>query len=297
MDRHPRKSKALLITFIILVILLVIGYFLLQNTKTVDPVTGETTTSSNKVFSSLFGTAKKKQLVPVENQEKDGVVPSSSNGTQVQPGTNTPIDAGIGSGGSFGAGTGFGVNAGFGTTGSFAPALNPLPSPSGTFNGNLGFTSGTFGGLSFGNNPISGGGSGTSTPGSTPVLSGSADICPVDDPLTYTDAEKAELEVLLRQYYLLASTIKNNDDIAVLNNELAEYRALINKANDFTNQCVAEKTAPGYTGPQSVLTNPYYSGGSSSSTYLPGEQSPWIQANPGASIADYPDFENIFNIW
>jgi hypothetical protein len=295
MDRNPRKSKAVIIAIIVVLILVLAGYFLLRKTTTTDPVTGETTSSNNKVFSSLFGTSKKKTLTPVEKSEKDGISNVPENTTPSGTGTNTSIDAGIGSSGSFGTNSGFGVNSGFGSTGSFAPTLKPLPTPGGgSFSSNFGTTSG-LNGLTFGNGSGSGSTPNTLT-GSNPQT-GSPDICPIDDPLTYTDDEKAQLEELLRQYYLLASNIKTNDDIALINNDLSGYRSLIDQSNSLTNQCVSEKSNSSYTGPQIVKDNPYYSGGSSNQTYLPSQTSAWIQGNPGTTISDYGDFENIFDIW
>ena len=104
-----------------------------------------------------------------------------------------------------------------------------------------------------------------------------------ENPLKFTDAEKRELDKLLRQFYRVAPKLKTQDDV------LAEYSAregyidLYKEARDLTQQCfnqrypvennanrVAVGATPNYTGPQETKTNPYYqpAGVVSSPTYI-----------------------------
>jgi len=56
-------------------------------------------------------------------------------------------------------------------------------------------------------------------------------------PLEYTDAEKAELAVLLRKFYLIASTLKTTDDIQLTYNKINKYKALSSQIIGLTASC------------------------------------------------------------
>ena len=78
------------------------------------------------------------------------------------------------------------------------------------------------------------------------------------NPLTFTSAEKKELDDLLRKYYLIASTLKTKNDINLVYAEIAQYRAFIEQITDLTNQCYTELKSPNYTGPKTQYGNPWY---------------------------------------
>ncbi len=324
----------MIITIIVVIILLIAGYFLLRNIRTTsDPAQEGEPRSGNRIFNSLFGTSKKETvLVPVEitetgestdnalgntatgNTTGNTTEEGSSNNQQsigqqsneqsqgieggggIEGGTGSNSSTGLDSNGNFNT-DGMGSDTtGFGQSESISPTLNPLPIPPSTGVGSLGGSSGSGSG-SLGTSP----GAGTS-PGPVSSLAAAAatpspDICPIDDPLVFTNAEKAELDILLRQYYLIAPAIKGDDDIALLEYDIKTYEPLLNQANSLINQCIVQKSALGYTGPQAIKANPYYPTRIGDPTYLPGQTSPWIQAHPESSISDYAEFELIFGIW
>jgi hypothetical protein len=82
-------------------------------------------------------------------------------------------------------------------------------------------------------------------------------MCP-DDPLVFTEDEKAELAVLLRQYYLLAPSLRIEDDVTLLDYDNQTNEELVKQATTLISDCKAQKARPGYTGPKEVKDNPYY---------------------------------------
>lgn len=60
------------------------------------------------------------------------------------------------------------------------------------------------------------------------------------NPLTFTDDEKARLEELLRKFYLTASTLRTTDDIATIYDEIDQYQNLINQTDNLSKQCYLE---------------------------------------------------------
>ena len=69
--------------------------------------------------------------------------------------------------------------------------------------------------------------------------------CAVFDqyPLEFTDEEKAQLAELLRKFYLLAPTLKTEDDLNLLYNEIDRYKGLINQTKELTRQCYLESAS------------------------------------------------------
>ena len=100
-----------------------------------------------------------------------------------------------------------------------------------------------------------------------------ANMCP-DDPLDnyYTEEEKAKLTLLRRKFYLIAPTIKSEDDINLVKNEANQNNALVTQSNELIKDCRAQKdpytdggasrkkalATPNYTGPTTVSGNPYW---------------------------------------
>ena len=158
---------------------------------------------------------------------------------------------------------------------SVSPAFNPIPTPDNS-NSNTGSSPST---------TLSGSTSLSNTTNSGPTLAPiTPKICQIDDPLVYTPAEQAQLDILLKQYYLISPSLKTSDDLALELNDMNQNQSLINQSNTLTNQCMQQKSAPSYTGPQSIKDNPYYqdpSGTNSNTPYLPA----------------YTQFEQILNIW
>jgi hypothetical protein len=348
MNEHKSKTKAFIITFSVVLILLIAGYYVFSSIKSDTGTSQVSGSSSNigKFFSSLFTTKKPTELNTntsgasttagtgttgtgeataqakqpgfftslynsvlgrsntSTNPNNSGTLgagttnpnisPTSNNTASFPTGTtgttggfNTSTGAGasdgFGTGGAQGGGNGFVTTGGFGIT----PTLNPVPTPG----GGTGFTTGTGAGPStgsFGSSNGSGGGDGfgsgekgggfVTTTGAGPITGDKTNIC--DDSLVFTAAEQTKLEDLLRQYYLLAPSLKTDGDISVLLNSKLRNQGTIDDATALTKQCVSQKADPAYTGPQEVKDNPYFKNGSLDA-YLP----------------DFADFEKLFNIW
>jgi len=109
------------------------------------------------------------------------------------------------------------------------------------------------------------------------------DVCLDIDkhPLVFTDAEKAKLAELLRKFYLIAPTLKTEDDIVMIYQEIDNYNSFIGNLNELTKQCYLQtndslgyiefcEMNPGwcnqsedlftntYTGPTTKYGNPWY---------------------------------------
>jgi hypothetical protein len=277
MERNPKKTKAFIITFIVVMVLLIGGYFLFKNSSQIFGT--KNGTDGGKTFSPLLGSSDPKDLsavdkdgVPIDTTSgqggiSDGAGETTSGSTNSSVSTNgvTSTGALISSGIAVGSGSGI-SNSGF-----ITPPFKPLPSP--TNAGTVTTSTNT-------NTP-------TNTPTTTGVITPTVttpttnpNTCITDDPLVFTDAEKTELDALLRQYYLIAPNLKLDDDLALVDNDIITNQSLIDQANSLTNQCEIQKSSLGYTGPQTVKDNPYYSN-SSGSFYLP----------------EFSQLEDLFNIW
>lgn len=359
MDYKPKKSKALIITIIALLILVIVAYFMFKNRETIFSTKG--VTDSSQKFSPLLGTSDKNptDVSQVENPTQPtqgGVTPTTSSNTETQKPESGTITG----------------NANGGTSPlptSIKPPLNPLPTPSSTEcrdkNGNvIACINNTD---PFANNPQCSDrddndrdnltdqadeGCHTDFDATNPSsydpninsekrkkeavssTKTSTNICPEDDPLIFTEEENVELDKLLRQYYLIASTLKTEDDLDVIENDTLQNKALVAQAKELTKDCKDQKSDPSYTGPQTIRNNPYYAEASNTlGTYLSGLTSTWLTTseyyqpnygNPtvsggsfgllgifggsgpsvtwpdayrGPKIKDYAEFEKKFNIW
>ena len=241
---HQRKSKAWIIVLIVVILLVTVVYVLFSDreqifgTKNAEKIT--------KTFSPLLGSSKKTETTNTGNTTGTDIVTTSTDNTGTGTTTGSLSNGdGLNTGDGLGTGEGFGNTGGSGTRNNqggsnYTPPLSPLPTPgSSTGSGTTTTTTTT-----------------TSTP---PIRVNPPDpnFC-YDDPLVFTDAEKEELASLLRQYYLIAPTIKTTDDLALANNDISTNQALLDQVESLTNQCTIEKSSFGYTGPQIVKDNPYY---------------------------------------
>jgi hypothetical protein len=106
-----------------------------------------------------------------------------------------------------------------------------------------------------------------------------------ENPLVFTDAEKAKLAELLRRYYLIAPTLKTEDDIYMTYRELDSYENLIETVDELTNQCYTQTSLASYTGPKTRYGNPWYKSEERGS-YIPttiSDEKPHCEAKPGTS--------------
>jgi hypothetical protein len=311
MENKPKKSKAGIITFIVVVILLVLGYLLFSRSRNQTATQGTSSTNSQafnslsisqrvgNVVSSLFGGNKATPSTQTTSTQ--------TNTTATTPTNTTTSTTNIGTGQPLGGGTlattgdnltttpsdntsGIGTSSsGIGgtTNTAYSPLFNPIPTPDistlPTTTTDLGSSS-------------------SSTITATTQPSTVANSCP-DDPLVFTGAEQAKLSDLLTQFYLIAPNLKSSADVATVTNDVTSDQTLLTQANELTAECTSEKADPLYTGPQVLKDNPYYSNpATSSDSYLPGQTSGWIQNNqlPAPSvgaITSWSDFEKILNIW
>ncbi len=289
METHnPKKSKALLITFIAVLILLIIGYYLFYNRKEVFNSGGGTTVS--KVFGPLLGTSKTPDTTtsgttnPAGTTNPDGTTPGTTTTPTTNPtnvGVKNPdgtftnnsikVDRGVGgtqgpgNAGNFGTASNFGVNTGSGNPNTIAPGYNPIPTP--------GFDS-TQPDIPVYTDPIA-----QNPVTTTPIAP--TNICPADDPLVFTSVENAELATLLEQYYAIAPGLKGEDDLSLATSNNKQNEVLLNKVIDLTNQCESEKNSMAYNGPAEIKSNPYYNSTLRNDSYLP----------------EFSKLEEIFNIW
>jgi len=274
MENNPKKSKAFIITFIVVLILLIIMYVLFANR---DKLLGTKSASTNQNFTA--GSLSQKIGTVVTTTSSGGTTGPSNPTSSSTPPSGTPAQQG--------PSTGVGSTTEVGGTGNtnYSPIFNPIPTPD-----NATPPASTTATLSSGD---------TKGPILQPNQSNS---CP-DDPLVFTDTEQAKLKDLLAQYYIIAPGLKSRDDVSSLTNDISQDQSLLDQANRLTAECTSEKANPVYTGPQTIKNNPYYNTqGGNSDSYLPGQTSDWIQSNQSASpstgkIGSYGDFEKILNIW
>ncbi len=116
-------------------------------------------------------------------------------------------------------------------------------------------------------------------------------MCPVDDPLSnyFTDQDKIDLENYLRQFYLIAPTIKTGDSIKIAENEILDNNSFIGQLDQLIKDCNEQKSKASYTGPQEIISNPYYQG--------PVDSNAYISSQPVKSTQPFSILEKLLNIW
>ena len=295
-ENKPKKSRAFLITLIIMIIILIIGYVVFTHKDQIFGTKSATTSGQN--FTPLSSSGSQKGVSTV-NSTQGGGQNTGNTTTNGNPTANTNATTGSTTSGSFGngatntsgngAGNGTGLTTGDGfTPPTTGPLFNPIPAPGPNYTPPDVTLLPDLTNTDQGNQP--------------PTVTPAPPLCP-DDPLVFTDTEKAELDDLVKQYYLLAPTLKTSDDTLVIQNDINQNQAIIDQANSLTAECQSEKADPAYTGPQAIKSNPYYTNTSPDSpSYLPGQTSDWITNNLNPTnvpdfLKDYADFEKKFNIW
>lgn len=296
MERNPKKSKALVITFIIVLLLLIGGYFVLKNsTKIFGTKSGN---SINKIFAPLLGTSKGKNVTDintVDNNQNNGL---NTGDGQIND-NNQNNNGGLNTGGGNQGGTSGSTGSQTAVTPTIVPPFIPLPPP-GTGGSGCKDQNGKDIPCTIDVPPSLPAqcGDGADNDGDKLVdindpgchidfnegnnlsydasindesrkkdTSGTAigGLCP-DDPLVFTEDEKAELATLLRQYYLLAPTLRIEDDVTLLDYDNQTNEELVKQATTLIKDCKDQKARPGYTGPKEVKDNPYYQNASTSVT-------------------------------
>ena len=82
-------------------------------------------------------------------------------------------------------------------------------------------------------------------------------------PLVFSEEQKAKLAVLLRKFYLLAPSLKTDDDIVSIYSEIDQYRNLMTQIEGLTNQCKSQVAAitnrpAGWNHLDQLRGNPWY---------------------------------------
>jgi hypothetical protein len=78
------------------------------------------------------------------------------------------------------------------------------------------------------------------------------------NPITFTDEEQAELDELLRKFYLIAPTLKSEPDVSLVYSEIENQQNFSNQLDAYISMCYAETSNPTYTGPKEKYGNPWF---------------------------------------
>jgi len=100
------------------------------------------------------------------------------------------------------------------------------------------------------------------------------------NPLSFTEEEKAKLAVLLRKFYLIAPSLKTEDDIISIYSDIDQYQNLINQADGLTKQCKAQTAEGKYFG---IYINEKTGSHYTPST-LPRRGNPWYREGTGGVL-------------
>ncbi len=322
METNPKKSKAFIITFVAILLLLIVGYLIFKNS---DKIFGTAKGSSlSKIFAPLLGTSKQKDLSTINNQTnnngKDLSQTSAGNDKTIAIDTSNNGSNTSGNSSANGSNTGnnlsgYGSNTNGGGKSNVLPPFNPLPNPTtGTNcydkNGKLiSCTNGNGTNVLDNQNSNNNVDTTNTNNNQTPSI---LEICN-EDPLEFTTQEQADIDTLLKKYYLIAPAMKSDDDIKIISDEIAQNQSTMEQAKSLTNDCKVQKSDPNYTGPQTIKDNPYYQGGGINNpnlNYLPGLFSEYMskvkssggEPLPGTNYkhnptTDYSELEALFNIW
>lgn len=223
MEKNKKKSRALIITFIVMLVLLFVFYFLIIKN---NPFQAKGTSTENKSFLSLFSSSKKNKDLNVIDQNTDGGTDGEvisgdldlentqgNGGDNSNPGSELdPFDNRNGSG--------------------YSPKLLPIPTPDQYDPDNDPYKNPT------NTDPYKP----SPQPDSTEKKQ-----CNFDDyKLKFTEAEQAELDKLLREFYRIASSIKTQEDIDLEYEAKKSYAGLVTEIKDLTNQCKVQTSDPKY---------------------------------------------------
>jgi hypothetical protein len=148
----------------------------------------------------------------------------------------------------------------------------------------------------------------------TPVTVVSKGVCPADTALQFTDEEQKQLDVLSRKFYLLAPTIRTEDDVNLSATDATTQQNFLNQIKGLTKECYAQ------TGDTALYSNfctlnPTYcnaavtlptctptSTGDCINSSFTGDKTrfgnPWYKnLNRGTYMPGYENFELMLNIW
>lgn len=316
MDKHRKKSKALIITFFIVLVLLFLFYLLFIKN---DPFTStKGTTSENRGFFSLFSSSKEKKSdldIDDENNVTDNINQNTIDGENQTGDGSQVIDGTIVDGNQNNE---IDINTNNIPDAQYNPNLRPIPIPEDV-------------------DPQ------IETPTPNPnitvypkPITDPVKQCNLDDyKLTFTDAEQEELDRLLREFYRIAASIKTEEDIDIEYGAKVSYVDMANEAKELTKQCYEETSSSKYLTnfdwnnslydiPAPIIDNRavVYNYNRTNEARLERKNNPWfapidlktmnpayygyilrsldVADVPGVEFIkpfDYPYFEELFGIW
>lgn len=223
MDRRKKKSRALIITFIVMFIILFVFYLLVIKN---DPLGTRGTQINDKDFQSQEPGTKNGDLDTIDNTDNGNTTNLDNNDGQVISGNIIDDD----NGGDINTSQDP-EDPNYDIYDPQDPKLSPIPRPDiedrPTPNVSTPRT--------------------TTTTIFTPPTPETTKQCNFDDyKLKFTDAEQEELDKLLREFYKIASSIKTEDDINAENEAKLSYIGLVDEARDLTTQCYEQTNSPTY---------------------------------------------------
>lgn len=231
MERNRKKSRAVIITFFIVLALLFLFYILFVKNNPLDNTKG--TSTENRGFFSLFTSSKNKDLQTVEDdtnkegENTNGDTQNSTEGNNNGSGGEVVGGTVISGGGSQSTNNPLGNIPDLGDTSN--PRLRPIPTPDDPD-------------YDFVNDLPDPDVRVYPTPDTDPIKQ-----CNLDDyKLKFTEEEQAELDKLLREFYRIAASIKTEEDIELEHEAKLSYIGLVDEAKDLTKQCYAELNSATY---------------------------------------------------
>lgn len=267
---RPKKSKAFIITFIIVLILLIAGYFLVVKGGIL-----KNENSVGKKFAPLLGTPKEKDVIVGDNIDVEIPTPNTPTETGADNTDNGSSDNGSTPGSTNNGTTPGSTN----TKPKYTPPDLSFPSPktpnytptnSNNVNNIYQCSDGrdndgdqltdiedpdchTDGNAKNLRSYVANDNSETGTKVSTTIPVAEIDpakkqiSCGVDEiPLTFTAEEQARLDELTREFYRLAPQLKTENDIIAEITSEQHYQDTIDNAKSLTLQCRAQTSTPTY---------------------------------------------------
>lgn len=254
---EPKKSRAFIITFIIVLLILIVGYLVLVRRGIVKD-----NTIIGKKFAPVLTTPKQKDVIV----DDTGELPTPNDGTTNNPPTdNTPNDGGTtpDSGGTAEIPKYTPPNLSFPKPDITTPKPKSYTYTTQCSDGKDNDKDGSIDAndndchsdndakntLSYMPTYNTESGSKNITPNTDPVDQKNKKVisCDVEEvPLVFTAEEQAELDKLTREFYRLAPQLKTENDISIEVSSYYSYLDTINNAKDLTLQCRDQTTKPSY---------------------------------------------------
>lgn len=327
---QPNKSRAFIITFVVVLVLLIAGYLLFFSPNAVL----KSGSLVGKKFSPLLGTPKEKELV-VDDTPSTPIEPPVTTPDDTTPPSTPDGDTKLPDVPKY-------------TLPKINPPSSKFPSPDGGLDESdpqkRALAQCEDGRDNDGDKLIDSADPGCHTDGNsknlqsyTPRANNERDYigipevppdpinkkeisCDVEEvPLVFTEAEQARLDELTRQFYRLAPQLKTEEDIILELSSNQGYQDIIDNAKNLTAQCWEQTSTPQYLrnsinieqigendgnkvftrstlykGRTERLPTPYYNKTSISHSFY---EAYYIDSTTGLPVYSWEDWEKIRNIW